>query len=52
MVFFYPQFKTQLRNALKAILGQRVEKRITFLVAEDAEAIGGMSLLLSRHVWY
>lgn len=40
MVYFFPHFKTQLRNALRAILGQSVEKRITFLVAEDSEAIG------------
>jgi len=40
MVYYYPQFEKHLRNALKAILGESVEKRITFLIVEDAEAIG------------
>jgi hexokinase len=40
MVYYYPQFKDDLRKALKAILGGHVEKRITFLIVDDAEAIG------------
>jgi hexokinase len=42
MVYYYPQFESHLRIALKAILGESVEKRITCLIVEDAEAIGGM----------
>ena len=52
MVSFFPQFENHLRDALKAILGEGVEKRITFLIAKDAEAIGGRSLTWSRSVWY
>ncbi|KIM81947.1 hypothetical protein PILCRDRAFT_88788 [Piloderma croceum F 1598] len=46
MVYFCPRFENQLRNALKAILGESVEKRITFLIVEDAEAIGVVIKLL------
>lgn len=42
MVLFIPQLQSEMRKSLKAILGESVEKRILFLVAEDAEAIGGM----------
>jgi hexokinase len=43
MVHFYPQFENILRHALRAILGESVEKRIVFLIVEDAESIGGMA---------
>ncbi|KAF9473384.1 actin-like ATPase domain-containing protein [Pholiota conissans] len=40
LLVFFPHFKNHLRVALKAILGESVEKRVFFLVAQDAEAIG------------
>lgn len=44
MVVFYPQFEDVLRNGLRGILGQNVERRIVFLNADDPEPIGGKAL--------
>lgn len=46
VVSFFPDFQEKVRSALNTILGDAVEKRVTFLVVEDADAIGGKALLI------
>ncbi len=40
---FLPSFQDQMRVALKAILGEEVEKRITMGLARDGSGVGGES---------
>jgi len=40
MIMFYPQFEARVRHALRAILGDDVEKRVDIVTEQDHDAIG------------
>lgn len=44
LVEFYPRFESRIRDALKEMLGEEVEKRIEIGLAKDGSGVGGESL--------
>lgn len=40
---FYPRFTQRIRQALREVLGEKVEKRIVLSAAKDGSGVGGQS---------
>lgn len=43
LVEFYPRFEQRVRDALREILGEEVEKRVEIVLAKDGSGVGGES---------
>jgi hexokinase len=47
LVEFYPRFEERIRDALRELMGEEVEKRCEIGLAKDGSGVGGTSLFLS-----
>lgn len=48
MIEHYPGFEARIRQALRAIVGEKVERRVLIGLAKDGSGVGGM---LHLFVW-
>lgn len=48
LIEHYPNFNARLRESLRALVGEEVEKRVDIGMAKDGSGVGGQCPLLSH----
>jgi hexokinase len=51
LIQFYPNFETGLRNSLRILVGDAIEKKVEIGMAKDGSGVGGMIFSAIQHVY-
>ena len=50
LIQFYPNFERTMRESIRALVGEDIEKRVEIGLAKDGSGVGGMFSFLRRFV--